>query len=145
MSTITAGLGSLLTEALASAFNGGSIRIFAGAMPATPELAETGTLLGIVTVNGVTGAGLHYTSQGTVLSKAALEQWVFTGLASNTAAWFRVVTLSDTGADDPNAVRIQGQIGTALAPSDMVWTDTTVVQGTPYTLDSFAYMIQPIG
>lgn len=145
MATISSGLGQLLTQALANALTGGSIRIFAGSVPVAPKLAETGTLLGVVSVNAVAGAGLHYTADGTVLVKSASERWVFKALAAGTATWFRVVSAADTGADDAAAVRIQGLIGTSTAPQDMVWTDLTVLAGAPYTIDSFTYLVQPIG
>lgn len=131
-------------QALADAFSGGFIRIFSGTRPANPYMAETGTLLGVVSVNAVANAGLHYVANGGAVSKAA-EQWAFKALATGTVSWFRLVTAGDTGAEDPEALRIDGDIGTPSLPADMTWKSTAVTNGVPYTIDSFVYLIQPIG
>lgn len=143
MSSISNGLGQVMTGALAQALSGGFMRIFTGPAPAGPELAETGTLLGVVCVNGVSGAGLHYDALGNMLTKAGAERWIFQAAASGNAAWFRIVAPGDTGDDDPTAARIQGSIGTADAPGDMVWDTLAVTQGTHYTIDSLYMLVQP--
>jgi hypothetical protein len=138
-------LATTQTALLASQLTGGFIRLFAGTRPTTPDQAEVGTLLGIVTNDGVAGSGLHFTSAGAILQKST-EPWVFYGVATGTAAWFRIVQPGDTGAADMSALRIDGDIGTvAGVPGDMNWTDTGVLTGVPYTLDQFFYLIQPVG
>lgn len=137
-------LAATQTALLASQLNGGFIRLFSGVRPATPDLAEAGTLMGIVTVDGLSGAGLHFTSAGAILQKAN-EPWVFTGLADGAVTWFRVVAPGDTGATDTAALRIDGDVGTSTGAPDMTWVSTTVVLGRPYSLDQFFYVIQPIG
>lgn len=129
---------------LASQFNGGFIRLFSGAAPATPDLAETGVLLGVVTVNGLAGAGLHFTASGGVLAKAD-EAWLFRALATGSVGWFRVVKPGDTGANDLTALRFDGSVGISTAPGDMQWTSLDVTAGLVYTLSSFLYLIQPVG
>lgn len=130
---------------LASQFAGGFIRLFSGAKPATPDLAETGTLLGVVSVDAVSGAGLHFQASGPALLNAPDENWWFRALANGTVGWFRIVQPGDTGANDLNALRIDGTVGTSLAPGDMNWVSTDVTAGLPYSLDSFLYLIHPIG
>lgn len=137
-------LAATQTALLASQFAGGFIRLFSGAAPATPDMAETGTLLGIVTVNGLGGAGLHFTASGAVLSKAD-ETWLFRALATGTVGWFRVVQPGDTGANDLTALRIDGSVGLPADAADMTWESLAVTSGLPYTIDSFLYLIQPIG
>jgi hypothetical protein len=129
---------------LVGQFNGGFIRLFSGAPPASPDMAETGTLLGIVTVNGLVGAGLHFTASGAVLAKAD-EMWLFRALSSDSVGWFRLVQPGDTGANDLTALRIDGSVGTSIVPGDMQWTSLAVTLGLAYTIDSFLYLIQPIG
>lgn len=130
---------------LASQFNGGFIRLFSGPRPETAASGETGALLGIVSNNGLAGSGLHFTSSGSVMQKAD-EPWLFYGLASGTATWFRLVRPGDTGLTDGAALRIDGDIGTVAGePGDMNWISNTVTAGVPYTLDQFFYLIQPVG
>lgn len=137
-------LAATQTALLASQLTGGFIRLFSGARPATPDMAETGTLLGVVTVDGLSGAGLHFASAGPLLQKAD-EPWVFRGLADGAVTWFRIVAPGDTGANDLTALRIDGDVGGPSATADMNWQSTTVATGVPYTLDAFLYLIQPIG
>ena len=132
------------TALLASQFSGGFIRLFSGAPPTSPDRSETGTLLGIVTVNGLGGAGLHFSASGAVLAKAD-EAWLFRALATGIVGWFRLVQPADTGANDLTALRIDGSVGTADAHGDMQWVDLNVTSGLVYTLDSFLYLIQPVG
>lgn len=128
---------------LAGQFTGGFLRIFAGTRPATAASAETGTLLGIVTNDGVPGSGLHFTASGAVMQKTA-EPWVFTGVAAGTASWFRLVQPSDTGATDGSALRIDGDIGTVSGDAgDMNFASLAVAPGVPYSIDQFFYLIQP--
>lgn len=145
---MTIGLSNALaqqqTQKLVDTFSGGFIRIFSGTRPADASAAEAGTLLGEVSVNGLSGAGLHFTADGTVLAKAT-EQWVFKALAAGPATWFRIVQAGDTGLDDSTAKRLDGDVGTPSAPGDMTWQSTTLVPGAHYTIDSFLYVINPIG
>lgn len=142
--SISTGTGNVLTAALAAALAGGSIRIFAGVRPTSTDAAETGTLLGVVTVGSVPGAGLHFTASGQTLYKAD-EPWVFKAIASGTAAWFRVVGAADPGGASVSAPRIDGSIGTPAAPGDMTWQTAAVEVDLHYTIDSFLYLLQPIG
>ncbi|MES2347027.1 MAG: hypothetical protein V4641_05585 [Pseudomonadota bacterium] len=128
---------------LASQFTGGFIRLFSGAPPSSPDQAETGTLLGIVSVDGL-GGGLHFTSVGAVMSMAD-ERWRFHALATGTTGWFRLVRPGDTGANDLTALRLDGIVGIPAAPGDMQWDSLAVTLGLVYSIDSFLYLIQPIG
>lgn len=137
-------LAATTTAQRATQFAGGFIRLFSGPPPTSPDKAETGTLLGIVTVDGLAGAGLHFTSAGAVLQKSA-EQWLFRALATGVVGWFRIVQPGDTATDDLTALRIDGTVGTSTAPGDMQWTDLNVTSGLVYSIDTFLYLIQPIG
>lgn len=141
---LSSGLSQQRIQALADAFSGGAIRIFAGTRPDSPDDAEAGTLLGIVTVDGLPDTGLHFVAAGDALTKAN-EAWVFQALASDVATWFRVVAPDDTGTASLTQRRIDGDIGTTEAPGDMTWETIQVKKGVHYTLDSFVYFINPIG
>ena len=137
-------LAAAQTALLASQFAGGFIRLFDTLPPATPDRAEVGTLLGVISVDGLAGAGLHFTAAGATLSKAD-EPWVFKALASGAVKAFRLVAPGDTAGNDLSAKRIDGVVGTPDAPADMNFISTTVVAGASYTLDSFLYLIHPVG
>lgn len=146
MIALTDALAATQTALLAEQFSGGFIRIFSGVRPDAPNMAETGTLIGVVSINGQTGAGLRFLSSGPVLHKPDDALWIFLSLVTATATWFRLVQPGDTGADDLDALRMDGDIGvTDGAPGDMNWLTTAVTLGHPYTLDQFFYLIQPIG
>lgn len=143
--TLSSGMSLAVTTPIIAALNGGFMRIFSGTRPATSDLAETGTLLGIVYTSGVSGAGLHYSASGPTIFNKTGDRWVFTAVASGTATWFRLVTPSDTGATSTTQVRLDGSIGSSVAPADMVWVSPVVTSGAVYTIDSFIYLLQPVG
>ena len=142
---LSGALAQTQTNLLKSQFDGGFIRLFSGSKPATSDMAETGTLLGIVTVGAVDGAGLHFDASGATLSKSAVEDWYFRALATGTVGYFRLVAPGDDGTADLDALRLSGTVGTAALPADMNWDSTAVVTGLAYSLDSFLYIINPIG
>lgn len=127
---------------LASQFTGGFIRLFDELPPITPADGEAGTLLGIITVDGQAGAGIHFSASGAALYKSD-EPWIFTALASGLVKGFRIVQPGDTGGVDISALRIDGTVAVNGTPADMNWENTTVVNGVGYTLDTFIYLIQP--
>lgn len=137
-------LAQIQAAATAAALNGGFIRLFTAPRPAKSRNAETGTLLGIVTVGAVAGAGLHFVAVDGSIVKAN-EVWAWKALASGDAAWFRMVQPGDTGEEDPSAVRLDGDIGTGVTPTDMVWDSPAVTAGVTYSEDAFTYFIQPVG
>lgn len=143
MMALSQALAQRQTQSLADAFRGGFIRVFGGAQRAAPDQAETGTLLGVVSTNGVDGAGLHLTATGATLTKTDAE-WVFQALANGTATWFSLVTANDTGGNSLSALRIDGSIGTPAAPGDMTWKARAVTKDRFYTINRFTYLLLPI-
>lgn len=138
----------LLSDAaaiLAATFTGGSLRIFAGTRPAGAGYAETGTLLGIATLNADPSAGLQFQVFANGFGTTALSRVAFRALASGDATWFRLVAPGDTGGDSNTAPRIDGSIGAFDDPGDMAWLTTAVAAGGTYTIDSFNYFIHPMG
>ena len=145
MISLSAALLGQLTAQLVSMFNGGSIRVFAGPRPDDPSHAETGTLLGVVSVDATAGAGVHFVAGRNGFYNAPYEHLAFRASASGEARWFRLVGPGDTGSHSTSEPRIDGSIGTFEAPGDMAWATTTVTVGSFYTLDSFVYLIHPMG
>lgn len=126
-------------------FKYGAIELRTGLQPASADSAPTGTLLGVVTVNGYAFApgapdnGLTFaTPVGSTLSKNTGDVWKFTALASGSVGWFRL----KGNTYDPNELstvlaRIDGTCGLAGA-GDLAMTVTAVTAGTSYTVDDFS-------
>jgi len=140
---LSTGAGRAAIAALLAAFNGGSIRVFTGPQPATPDAAETGTLLGVFTIGAVDGSGLIFQAGTQQMFKPDGSVWAMRAVATGTAAWFRLAAPSDDGTLTNTQARVDGTIGIQSAPGDMVWDSTSINAGDFYTLDAFAYIIQP--
>ena len=82
MISLSAALLQNAAATLAATFNGGTIRVFAGERPVDASHAETGTLLGVVTVNAVDGAGLHFQVFANGFGSIVTERAQFRGLDS---------------------------------------------------------------
>lgn len=140
---LSQGLMLSLAEAFATRFNGGFIRLFDAVPPATPDAAEAGTLLGIVSLRG-DGTGLQYLAAPAYVYNPPSDPWIFTALASGTVKSFRVVAPGDTGGFAPDSYRIDGTIGAPFSGADMEWQSVAVVAGGVYTLESFVYIVHPL-
>jgi hypothetical protein len=143
MIDLSEGLRLAMSQALAQGFAGGTIRLFSGTPPATASDAETGTLLGVVSVDA-SGNGLTFLASASYVYNPPAARWAFTGLASGNAAWFRVVAPGDSGQVSATEPRIDGTIGEFGGDADMQWTTTVVTAGITYTIDSFIYIVHPI-
>ena len=128
---------------LKTSFTNGVIYIYSGAQPSTADGAATGTLLGKVTLDagafahGVATNGLNFDAPvAGVLSKAAAENWRFTGITGGTAGWFRFAgNANDDGLVSTTLTRIDGSI--AKTGGDMTLSTTAIVVGAPSTVDIF--------
>lgn len=137
-SAVTAG-----SNGLAGILKDGIIEIYSGSQPATADSAVTGTLLATVTQNagaftpGVATNGLEFNApSGNTLTKASGETWQYTGVAAGTAGYFRFKgNAVDAGGSSTSLPRIDGSIGTISG--DMILSTTTIVIGTPGTVDVF--------
>jgi len=118
-------------------FNLGFISIFNGSQPSSANTGATGTLLGLVTVNGDGSTGLGFdASVAGVISKAAAQTWRFTGLAAGVAGWFRLWAVGDTITNtDSTKPRLDGVCGTSGAELNMSNLNIAVAQVS--TVDGF--------
>lgn len=144
MITISPGLAATMTSSLVASMNASFIDVYTGTMPASADMAPTGTLLGTISVNGLAGAALHVVAGTTTVSKAS-EPWIIKPTAAGTAGWFRWRKSGDSGGVSGTAFRIDGSIGTNDNPGDMIWDNLVMAVGQPYTIDSFVYSITPVG
>lgn len=118
---MTTGQANELLDALDATYNSGTLRLLSGAMPASSELAESGTALVDITLPAdAFGAAASRT-------KAKAGTWSGTGLsgagAGTNAGYFRLKTSAGTTGASTSERRIQGTVGTAGA--------TIAISGTP--------------
>lgn len=83
----------------------GEIQFYSGPQPPSPDSAPTGTLIGVVTVNGGVWAagnaanGLSFgTPTSAVLNKASGETWTFTCSTPGTIGWGRFIANTTAGS-----------------------------------------------
>ena len=144
-------LNSLLGEAgvdtgangLRGIFKDGVIDIYTGTKPTAANNAVTGTHLARITLDagaftdGVATNGLEFDApSGGVLSKAAAENWKYTGIADGTAGWFRLrANALDDGTLSTTLPRIDGTVGSTSG--DMILSNVNITTGAPGTIDVF--------
>lgn len=113
--SISAAVAQAMAAAAATDIGAGStIEIRAGAKPATPETAATGTLLGTVAISG------SFTASGAVLTAA--DPAAISVVASGTAGWFRVKSSGGTA-------KVDGTVTGSGGGGDMQLSNTALVAG----------------
>jgi len=127
-----------------SLFANGTIRVYSGAQPSSPDGAESGDLLLEITQSsspftpGSTHNGINFGSPAVagVLSKDAGEVWSGTGEATGTAGWFRHYDNDATTGSSTTAVRLDGNISTSGAELNM--SSTSIATGATDTIDTYS-------
>ena len=121
----------------------GSIELYTGSQPASPDSAVTGTLIGRVTVDsgawseGVSTNGLTF---GTVASaqvdKATAETWQFTAVAAGTIGWGRFrANAVDAGGASTTLHRIDFSVG--ITSGDLLMSKVTYAIGETGVIQQF--------
>lgn len=130
-----------ITGSLKETLDGGLIRIYMGAVPASADAALGGaTLLNEISVGGAgTGVTFEATAPGGVLVKSVSETWVGSNLADGTPTFFRYVLLADAGDTSTSAVRFQGTAGPL--GSDMFISSLPLVDTDPLSFQLFQLAI----
>jgi hypothetical protein len=128
----------ILTDApLRTVLDLGTVKIYAGAVPASADDAlGAATLLSTIT-NASTATGLTMDTAAVdgVLLKAPAEVWSGVNGAGGTATFYRHVAVGDTGVASTTQARVQGSIG--IAGADMNLTSTTLANGATQTVDFY--------
>lgn len=137
------------TTGFGTTFAKGVIHIYSGPQPLSADNAVSGTLLGIVSVDGLPFAfgnvtnGLNFAAPSNGTVSKAVENWKFDGIANGTAGWFRLMTnvVDDLADDSVTKVhpRLDGSIGVANA--DLNLSNLAVTTGAPNTIDVFSFTI----
>lgn len=133
------------TTGFAQTFANGIIEIRTGPQPVSADDAPTGTLLGVVTLNGgaftpgtaTNGLTFGAPAGGTVEKSGT---WKFTGLAAGNAGWFRFKgNALDSDASSTALPRLDGAI--AVAGGEMRIANVAVAVGVENTVDVFRYTV----
>jgi hypothetical protein len=138
-------------ESFDDILGGGCVKVFTGAQPASADAPEQGTLLGLVTLNGLpwttadTTNGLHWLRTGTFMGIPSSAAWRLLGNAAGNAGWFRIVGPSaDAGGTSATAPRIDGSIGVTATPGDMTWGSVAVLASNSYAITSLFFVLPPL-
>lgn len=118
----------MVTGSAKDAFDGGLVKVYSGAAPATADAAVSGTLLWTVSVDG-DGTGITFSSSasGRSMVKEPTEVWQGAIVATGTAGYWRLVAAGDDGTLSTTAPRIQGTCGDT-ADADMYMTNPSLVE-----------------
>ncbi len=122
----------MVTGSLKATFDGGSIKVYSGAAPATADAAATGDLLWEIKkddgAGGVEGLVFDTTADGRSAVKPSGTDW---GGATDagTAGYWRLVTSADDGTESTTQARIQGVCG-STAGADLYMSNTTLTEDT---------------
>lgn len=152
MLNVSVGMKNLMLAPVPAAFAGGAIYVYSGAQPARAELAPTGTLLAVVTLDG--GAytlgnpanGLHIvaTSGGYLIpDPSETIRWIMTGVQTGVAGWGRMVTNSDTLLDSNTLSRIDFAVNTG--GTGLLLETANITNGETKPVDYWIYGIPPFG
>ena len=117
----------LISGSFKSALDGGVLRLYTGAIPATADADSSGlTVLCTISLDA-TGTGITCGSTVTagILSKNTAEIWRGLIGTTGTATFFRFMAISDTGAASTTAKRVQGTIG--LVGADLNFSNVNLV------------------
>lgn len=127
--------------ALKEALDGGLIKIYSGAEPASANDAVTGTLLCTISVNS-TGTGITFEDDPVdgVLSKKSSEVWSGVNAATGTAGYFRHVAAGDDGTSSTTQRRLQGRV--AVAGAELNLSSVALTSGATQTIDYYS-IVQP--
>lgn len=129
----------LTTGGLKAGIDGGVIRVYDGAVPATADAALSGNNLLCTISNNMTGSGITMAtaSSAGILGKNNAEVWKGLIALSGTATFYRHSGLTDAGGDSTTERRLQGAVATAGA--ELNFSSTAFVANTVNTksIDSY--------
>lgn len=130
-----------ITGSLKETLDGGLVRIYSGAIPASADAALGGAVLLNEISAGGSGTPVTFeaTAPGGILVKNVAETWVGTNAADGTPTFFRYVLSGDAGDASASAVRFQGSAG--VLGSDMFIATLPLVNGQPLSFELFQLAI----
>ena len=126
------------TGSFKSIMDGGTVKIYSGAVPADADAALGSAVLLVPITNASTATGVTMAAAAVagVLTKTVAEVWSGVNVATGMASFYRFVTAADTGAASTTEKRVQGLCATA--GSDMNMSDTTLTAAATHTQDFYS-------
>ena len=117
------------------------IACYTGTQPTNADTAETGVLLGYITVasgafvGGQSDNGLNWdAASGGILAKPSATEWSITPIAAGTIGYCRLYDNALTTGASSSAVRMDMNCG--VGSGDIRWSNTNFLIGVKNTLDS---------
>lgn len=122
-------------------FHEGVIAVYTGAQPANADAAESGTLLGYITVasgaftpgNGANGLIWQNAVNGVCPKPSGIE-WSITPIASGTAGWARLYANDRVTGASSSAKRLDMACG--IGAGELRWTTTAFTIGVKFTIET---------
>jgi hypothetical protein len=120
---------------------GFKINMYAGAQPANPEDAATGTLLGTISLTGGAGALVCDAPANGVVKKPTAAVWACNALvAAGSMGYCRLYKDGDNPANASTTQhRIDFSVGVSGSGADLIVPSTTFAAGDAFQLAQFEY------
>lgn len=122
------------------------IAVYTGGQPANADLAETGTLLGTITINGdsfepgIATNGLTWEDAiAGVCSKPAGIEWAIIPIATGAVGWARLYSNSKSTGDSTTAVRIDLACG--VGSGELRFSVSTLTAGIKSVINTFTVTV----
>ena len=122
-------------------FHAGVIAVYTGAQPANADAAESGTLLGYITVAsgaftpGSPTNGLVWDDAvDGVCGKPSATEWSITPIADGTAGWARLYDNARVTGASTTSRRIDMACG--VGAGELRWTTTAFTTGVKFTIET---------
>ncbi len=145
---VSTGYKDAVANAIKAALDYGVIHLFSGAKPASPNDAEAGTLLAIITDNGgafvsgqqTNGLRLGAPAAG-VLNILAGQNWKSNScLATGVVGWGRFY--ANTVVQGASVVGVRFDFTVGVAGADLNLVTTQIRAGLPFAISSFSITVQ---
>jgi hypothetical protein len=149
MLLISTGLKAAFLASFPTQFNGGAIYIYSGTQPASAQAAPTGTLLAVVSKNGLAWTlgsatnGLQFeATNGGFVVPAVATPFVLKGVADGVAGWARLICKDDTLAVSSTLPRVDCAVNSPDG-MELILSNTTITTGVERSVDYWLYGIPP--
>lgn len=150
MLNLSTGLKNLQLSPMPAAMAGGAIFVYSNdePQPTTSDLAPTGTLLAVISNNGLpwtlgsptNGLNIVATTGGYLLPHPS-QNWVLTGIADGIAGWARFISPNDTLADSRTLPRIDCAVN--VGGTGLLLASPTITVGLQRPITYWLYGIPP--
>lgn len=118
-------------------FDGGTLEIFAGTIPANADAAEGVSAIAVCDLP-VSNAFAASAASGSIAKSGTWEE---TSAAGGTAAWFRLKASGATTGASTTEIRVDGDCTIAAGGGDLILSSLTISASDTVTIDTFTLSI----